>query len=319
MATTNTNRSNSPATTTKTSMMKDKQGVSVEVVTVTKEGSPTAGEAHPAGGPRSCVFSTNLRDQPPIVAVSCAPDVVNDVRQCLEYVANFQANSQMVVPHRFRFTLRMDGRNQTAAASSYCYFSCLQVTDPEKLDRLYHGHMGLGVRPASVDKVLLLMPLFDNHSGTSNSGSFALPPAPDAKVRMRDHIKQVLEDRCASPNGWIRTTVDGGGGAANPNQKKRRRIITKSKSTTKKQPIATSKERVKLCDALRHMEDWKVDWGASSHPGDGSEEDQDLALKPREIQYLKKHVSHFLEMAIDGVSSERAIKYVEQVCSQPNE
>ena len=285
-------------TTATTSTTKDKNGVAVEIVTVTTE--------H-AGSDRCCVFSTNLQEQPQIVAVNCAPEAVGSVRQCLEYVVNFQTNSQMVVPDRFRFTLHMDNNNNNnnnnkTKATSYSYFCCLQVSEPKHLDALYHQHMRLGVRPASVDMLIVMMPLFGSDDNTTSE--FALPPAPDAKVRMRDHIKQVLEDRCASPNGWIRTLPGGRGGTTPKKPTKRRRTLPK-----KTKAVAT-KGRVKLGDALAHMEDWKVNWAGNE------QDDADLMLKPREIQYLTKHASHFLAMAMDGVSPERAVQYVDQVCSQ---
>ena len=291
----------------------------VKIITVTTSARSSSSSGENESSP-CCIFTTNVRGQsglPDIVAVHCAPEAAGAIQQCVDYVANFQVNSNMVVPDRLRFTLHMDTTTTTPAAaalssSSYSYFCCLHVTDPEQLDALYEQHMGLDHRrPASVDKLLLLMPMFhhdnnddDGHApvvGSACSSSWELPPAPDAKPRMRDRIKQVLEDQCASPCGFVMRTTTTTGRAGTRRRHKQRRTSAATLSSS-------SSGRVKLRDALAHPD--KVDWAASSSAAalvDGG------GLKAREVQYLKKHSSHFLDMAMDGVGPERAAKYVAQV------
>ncbi|CAB9529624.1 expressed unknown protein [Seminavis robusta] len=231
-----------------------------------------------------CIFTTNMREEqglPEILAVDVQPAARDDVHQCLEYVAYCMVNSKMVVPDRYRFTLQFQNHQ--------VYFACLQATT--KLDVLYDSYME-EPRPASADMVIVLMPI-----GRSLLWGH-LPQAPDKKTRMRDHIKAVLEERMASPEGFVRF-VDG-----------------KAKNVHH-----SNLARVSLEEALSN-DDWEIDWEGNTSQKcrevkrQGGEAQLYLQKRRGEVEYLQMHAAHFRELLVDCIGAERSTFYISQVCDK---
>jgi hypothetical protein len=232
--------------------------------------------------PYCCMFSTDMRPHgfPEVLAVDVEPEGRNDAKECLQYVARFMLDNQVVPKHLLRWTL---SRNVGPAS----YFATLRVTDPDELDAIHQHIMGgTPPRPSNMNILILLMPIVprsrdnnrngDKQQTTASCWWGQIPPAPESRTKLRDGIKEILERQKASPCGFVRF-IDGNVGNLNHE----------------------NLMRVKLSDALDNPK-WTVDWGED--------------MKRREAKLMKKYAGHFLGLSIEGVEAKTGAQFVSKLC-----